>query len=85
MSYLPPWTPRLHPEQWNDDGSVKRERLSYFFKQLPEQIGCYILQELRGLDAQAVQAFARDVRKGKAVWPTSEDGRVRLVLSDLPQ
>ena len=71
--------PRLHPEQRYKDGSVKREPLRYFYKQLPEQIGFFILRDIRGLDDRQVQAYHRDVRAGKAAWPAPEDGKVRLV------
>lgn len=83
--YTPPWTPRLAPEELNKDGSVKRQPLSHFYKQLPEQIGFFILREVQGLGPREVSAYARSVRSERAAWPAPEDGRVRLVSSWLPR
>ena len=85
MRYTPPWTPRLTPEVLNKDGSVKRQPMSHFYKELPEQIGFFILREARGLGPREIQACARKVRAGLAAWPAPEDGRVRLVSSWLPR
>lgn len=73
-----PWMPRLHPEARNKDGSVKREPLSYFYNQLSEQIGFFILRDVRGLDNREVKDYARTIKLGTAVWPLPEDGKVRL-------
>ena len=85
MRHRPPWMPRLHPEARNKDGSFKREPLSYFYKQLPEQIGFFILREVQGLEDRQVQAYASAVRAETAAWPAPEDGKVRLVSCKMPQ
>ena|SRR6476646_8785560 len=80
MSHRPPWTPRVESATLKRDGAAKREPLSVYYKQLPEQIGFFILREVRGLSDQEVAAYARRVRAEEAAWPAPSDWRVRSPL-----
>ena len=80
MRHRPPWTPKVEPATLKRDGAAKRQPLSIYYKQLPEQIGFFILQEVRGLSDQEVSAYARKVRAEEAAWPAPVDWRVRSPL-----
>lgn len=76
MSYRPPWTPAVVPTRLDANETPITEPLSFFSKELPEQIGFFILRDVRGWPDKRIADFALRVQKNEAAWPHAHNRRV---------
>ncbi|GAQ93533.1 hypothetical protein KFL_016250010, partial [Klebsormidium nitens] len=77
MSFRPPWTPAVVPTLLDRNNTPITEPLSTFFKELPEQIGFFMLRDVRQWDVRRVAAFAQAVYVSYSVYtaPMEENER----------
>lgn len=80
MNYRPVWTPEEVPSKLKADKTPLTEPLSKFLKELPEQIGFFLVRDVWGWEDEMVAEFASKVRKKQESWPHPHGFRVSPYL-----